>query len=454
MASGIRLWQLAHLETPPQTIRAGFFYSIAFSSDGQYLVSGGHAGTYLRLWSLAPSSQPIELIGHQGPVLSLASSPDQTWLASGGGSSDPTIRIWQWRDLGAPPRVLPAAGAVSSLQFSADSRQLLSASYNGNSLRLWDLSAPEPTFEVLTVPDGFEPWQAHFGPAEETVFASVLPGIFQWDLTRPKKPATEIAKFGVLPSELVIRPDGNTFAAGSRGPAIYIGNVSGPLDLTELKGHSTKGAWSIDLSPDAKTLASGGYQDATVRLWDLDDLAKPSVLLGRHEAAIPRIRFRPDGKQIASASFDHSIRLWHSEKPDIPPIVLTGHDSHVWSVAYRADSTRLASGGQDNKILIWNLTHPLNNLDLHEIADQVCQKVWRNLSFDEWVEFVGEDIPYQRTCDNHTIHPSFFEAAVQRAEAGDTAGALSLLNQALEIDQSLSFDAQLELTRLRHTNMP
>jgi hypothetical protein len=30
----------------------------------------------------------------------------------------------------------------------------------------------------------------------------------------------------------------------------------------------------------------------------------------------------------------------------------------------------------------------------------VCQLVWRNLSMDEWRQFVGDGIPYERTCPN------------------------------------------------------
>ncbi len=33
-------------------------------------------------------------------------------------------------------------------------------------------------------------------------------------------------------------------------------------------------------------------------------------------------------------------------------------------------------------------------------ADMVCDRVSRNLTYQEWQEFVGENIPYQKTCDN------------------------------------------------------
>ena len=32
------------------------------------------------------------------------------------------------------------------------------------------------------------------------------------------------------------------------------------------------------------------------------------------------------------------------------------------------------------------------------LAETACKKVWRNLTKAEWNQFVGADIPYQRTC--------------------------------------------------------
>jgi len=50
--------------------------------------------------------------------------------------------------------------------------------------------------------------------------------------------------------------------------------------------------------------------------------------------------------------------------------------------------------------------HPIPNIQrllwlaTKGLAETVCQKVRYNLTKDEWHEFVGADIPYQRTCPN------------------------------------------------------
>ena len=105
------------------------------------------------------------------------------------------------------------------------------------------------------------------------------------------------------------------------------------------------------------------------------------------------IDFSLDGKHLASASDDWSIRLWNLETLDQEPIVLEGHKAWVGSVAFSPDGKTLASGSYDNTILIWNTS-------TQELADMVCQKVLRNLSREEWQQFMGDedDIPYEQTC--------------------------------------------------------
>jgi hypothetical protein len=46
------------------------------------------------------------------------------------------------------------------------------------------------------------------------------------------------------------------------------------------------------------------------------------------------------------------------------------------------------------------VTQPLNASPTKNIADMICQEVWRNMTLDEWIKFVGVAIPYERTCPN------------------------------------------------------
>jgi WD40 repeat protein len=161
-----------------------------------------------------------------------------------------------------------------------------------------------------------------------------------------------------------------------------------------LEGHDGE-VWSVKFNHDGHTLISASG-DRTVRLWNLRQPgAEPTILRG-HQGNVTSVAFSPDGTTVASGSSDDTIRFWNLADPAAEPTILSGHEDTVRSVAFSPDGTTVASGSIDQTIRLWN---PHTKF----LAELACQKVWRNLTREEWARFMPSDMAYRVTCSNLPI---------------------------------------------------
>ena len=108
---------------------------------------------------------------------------------------------------------------------------------------------------------------------------------------------------------------------------------------------------SVAYSPDGRTIASGSW-DRTVRIWDAESGREIRVFEG-HADWVGSVVFSPDGRTIASASGDNTVRIWDAGSGRVLR-VLEGHARDVDSVAFSPDGRTIASASDDNTVRIWD----------------------------------------------------------------------------------------------------
>ena len=104
-------------------------------------------------------------------------------------------------------------------------------------------------------------------------------------------------------------------------------------------------------SPDGKRLASASY-DKTVIVWDAQTGEKVRSLEG-HSDWVNKVSWSPDGKRLASASEDKTVIVWDAQTGE-KIRSLTGHSAPVESVSWSPDGKRLASGSGDKTMIVWD----------------------------------------------------------------------------------------------------
>jgi len=150
---------------------------------------------------------------------------------------------------------------------------------------------------------------------------------------------------------VALSPDGTTLASGSKDRTIKLWSLPAGKLLHTLSGHGSD-VLSVAISLDGKTLASGSW-DKTIKLWSLP-AGKLLHTLSGHGNEVWSVALSPDGRTLASGSNDRTIKLWSLPAGKLLH-TLSGHGSDVLSVAISPDGTTLASGSKDRTIKLWSL---------------------------------------------------------------------------------------------------
>lgn len=205
-----------------------------------------------------------------------------------------------------------------------------------------------------------------------------------------------------LPYELKslsISPDGKVLAGGTWSGELVLIDLQSRKPEVVYKDSSAQ-ILSVRFSPDGKKLAFGTYEPkdkrGLVKMFDMAKRTKDERQFTGHKAGVYDIEFSPDGKLLASAGSDKRLQMWVLDHPEDLPIVMESNNGFIWDIAFAKGSDYLIAACHESEIRVWP-TDP----DL--LAKQVCPKLTRNMTLEEWSRYVGSDIEFENTCTNLLI---------------------------------------------------
>lgn len=202
-----------------------------------------------------------------------------------------------------------------------------------------------------------------------------------------------------------------------------------------LLGH-TDAVYGISFSPDGRRLATGSY-DQTIRLWDVNSRRVVHVLKG-HEDQIFRIAFSPDGKQVTSCGADGTVRIWNVVSGKSVAVLEAG-SLPVMALGYSADGKRLATGDYAGELTLWNvqqrkrlrsIQQPTPILSIAVVSMDAKQHV---LSGDNqgmlrcWRADSGELTGSRRFNEHGALYGLSVDPTGNRIAVGGSRGLISLL---------------------------
>jgi WD40 repeat protein/energy-coupling factor transporter ATP-binding protein EcfA2 len=433
----LRLWRVSviggayklDLREPPLHGHQDKLLRIAASTDNVTFASGSWDNNVI-LWNMAASRT---LVGHRSDVLGLAFSADGATLRSAG--AEGALLTWDVaaRQLISPVIATQTPGndiTLASPYVSRDGSRVVTLGGAG-SVSLYDVQAHTPlntpfdalstTESVALSPDGY---LMAVGLSDGTIqiwpIAPLSP-ISSSAATSNTQTSSQTVVFTFIAhqsavSSLVFSPDSQRLVSGSCGAGAVAADRCAQGEI---------GVWELSISRDRRrdprvtiggdkyrlpgvdtltALAFGprdtlawGTEGGTVGLWSLRDRRQIDVSMeDKAGYAITTLAVSPNGETLAANSYSSKnassrLVLWDLHTHRRLGDALVGHIDKVTSLAFSPDSTRLASGGADRYIILWDGR-------LSSLRARACAIANRNLTPDEWKQYMGDDVPYSKTC--------------------------------------------------------
>jgi WD40 repeat protein len=285
--------------------------AIAFTRDGQRLVSIGYGDRRIGLWDVASGELLAHVDGEHRPC-DLAMLPDGSAVYVVDATGHVTEWPIDWMGFGTARVLEGVAGTTPRIAIAADGRQAVTTGWD-EPAKLWDLEAGRFT---RALPQSDRMRGVAFSPVAAAVACGSAGDYFAvWDLERLSWPVGARRKHRV--------PDA--------------------MEQSDV--------WCVAFSPDGRRLATG-HMDSSISVWDMEKNRQVHNWYVQ-DCSVKDVTFSPCGTVLATAQQDGKVHLWETETRRALAR-LQAHEGSASSLAFNpADGVTLATGGEDGAIRIW-----------------------------------------------------------------------------------------------------
>ncbi|HKB05144.1 MAG TPA: sigma-70 family RNA polymerase sigma factor, partial [Gemmataceae bacterium] len=362
---------------PAGTRLKPWVYGLAFAPDGKTLAVAESHG-HVRVWDVATRRELHRYDGHSGGIAKVALSPDGGHAATAGG--DGTVRIW---DL-TTARSLRSWTAddirgVFTVAYTPDGRHVLTSGWDG-SVRLWDAATGK---EVRRFRNEKASADAALSPDGRLVAAS---GKDQKSIvlyeTATGRRVRELTGHVSHLIWLVFSPDGRRLVSAadmhSDGTtsfddrSVRVWDVTTGTQLHKFDAERPHGGSAV--SPDGRVVAAAGYPPGAtaghMRFWDV---VTGKEMEDRRLNGGGAVAFSTNERYVATAELD--VRVFEVASGRVVQEFASGAGS-AYGLSFTADGRRLISAHNDGTALVWDLTpRPATVTD--------TGKLWEELASDD-----------------------------------------------------------------------
>ena len=384
-----------------QPIRALRF----IESDNSLMSVDARAATY-RWTPLQPWDEPTVRLTQEGSVSTLTFNPASGLLIAAG--EQERLRAWN-PALGyapATPSLRPSESDINSLAIARDSRTVVLGYASGNIELIRRNSGTDqsyrrqqdasPIARVAISPNG-------------TRFATASSdgSLLVWDASTFVADPQGYQPMQLFPRAVNTRlafafsSDGRYFAVAGRSMPLQVWDLDQPVSdprhvAAPDDGKDLSNALQVltmAFSADDHYLASA-WQDGSIRVQDWRSNDPSRAQLNTNGLPIDALAFAPDG-DLFTGYRNGTLLKWSLTGEFEDPLVLRGFGQPIDSLAVSSSGDAVAVANSNGTIAIWRL------VDTADLAEGACRLVTRNLSQQEWTQYVGNNIPYQCSCPDY-----------------------------------------------------